>query len=224
MNKMYYKRIISDLGSERLEPYGRDGAYETLILARYLWNIVLCESLYPSIHLAEIALRNSIHNQLVEFAQRLDWYESLKYLPEWQLEQISSAKIQIIKNGKAITPGRMVAELRFGFWTGFFNKVHAKSGLGHRLAASVFPHAPRFEKDMRKIDYRWTRIRELRNKVFHHERIIHWNDLDIQYNALMESIRWISPELSEINMRLNNFTNIRKNGVDPWIKLLSESK
>ena len=126
------------------------------------------------------------------------------------------------KKRKVVTPGRMVAELRFGFWTGFFNKIHAKNGLGHKLAATVFPHAPRVERDMRKIDYRWTRIRELRNRVFHHERIIHWNDLDFQYMMLLESTNWISPDLCLINGKINRFKDIRQGGVDPWVKLLSE--
>ncbi|NDH69077.1 MAG: hypothetical protein EBY22_14480 [Gammaproteobacteria bacterium] len=222
MNKIIYKKLIYDLSRERLEPYGRDGASDSLIMARYLWNIATCESLYSSIHLAEISLRNSIHKQLIEFTQKPDWYESTNLVSEWQWEEINYAKLQIIKKRKVVTPGGMIAELRFGFWTGFFNKFHAKSGIGHKLAASVFPYAPRIEKDMRKIDYRWTRIRELRNRVFHHERIIHWNDLDLQYMILLESINWISPDLCLINGKINRFNEIRQSGVGPWIKLLSE--
>lgn len=222
MNRIFCEKIIYDLSRERLEPYGRDGASDSLIMARYLWNIATCESLYSSIHLAEVSLRNSIHKQLTEFTQRPDWYESLNLISGWQLEEITYAKINITRKRKVVTPGRMVAELRFGFWTGFFNKVHAKSGLGHKLAAAVFPYAPRVERDMRKIDYRWTRIRELRNRVFHHERIIHWNDLDLQFETLLESINWISPDLYLINRRINHFKDIRQSGVGPWVKLISE--
>jgi len=37
--------------------------------------------------------------------------------------------------------------------------------------------------------------RELRNRVFHHERIIHWADLDSRHAAIMETLGWISSEL-----------------------------
>ena len=47
---------------------------------------------------------------------------------------------------KSVTPGRMVAGLQFGFWTGFFNKSHGRTGLGHALASRAFPHAPRWKE------------------------------------------------------------------------------
>jgi len=71
----------------------------------------------------------------------------------------------------------MVAELHFGFWTGFFNKLHAQTGVGYFLTKNVFSCAPKTERDMSRLDTRWNRIRNLRNRVFHHERIIHWKDL-----------------------------------------------
>ena len=112
----------------------------------------------------------------------------------------------------------MVAELHFGFWTGFFNKCHARTGLGHALASQAFPHAPRSERDLRKLDARWKRIRDLRNRVFHHVRIIHWADLDGQHTAILAVLRWSSPELQEIVLALDRFTPIRKQGLDPWLE------
>lgn len=45
---------------------------------------------------------------------------------------------------------------------------------------------------MKTLDQRWKRIRDLRNRVFHHERILHWNDLDQQHAEILEAIYWIS--------------------------------
>ncbi|MEI7910066.1 MAG: hypothetical protein WCK77_10555 [Verrucomicrobiota bacterium] len=39
------------------------------------------------------------------------------------------------------------------------------------------------------MDQRWKRIRDLRNRVFHHERIIHWTDLPSQHAAIKANLR-----------------------------------
>src|SRR5689334_21061592 len=50
-------RLVS---AERIGSYRRGGADDEEALARYLWNIALCEALYPSLHFLEIALRNAV--------------------------------------------------------------------------------------------------------------------------------------------------------------------
>ena len=42
-------------------------------------------------------------------------------------------------------------------------------------------------------------LRDLRNRVFHHEHILHWGDLDQRHQAISEIIEWMSPELPELN-------------------------
>ncbi len=215
------EKIQQALTEDRLRPYGQDGADTRLVLARYLWNIAICESLYTPLHLAEVSLRNSINANLAEQFSRSDWYEDIHLLTSWQTEQLTLAKQQIRKNEKSITTEEIVSELSLGFWTGFFNKTHVRSGLGHSLAARVFPYAPRNEKDLRKIDYRWKRIRDLRNRIFHHERIIHWKDLDLQHEAIIEAISWISPEVHLMSVRLDRFKATRNQGVGPWVEVVN---
>jgi hypothetical protein len=170
--------------------------------------------------MAEIALRNSLHHFLSARLHGSAWYDVVSGLPSWQQEQLGDARQKLLAAGKSVTPGRMVAELHFGFWTGFFNKCHARTGLGHALASRAFPHAPRSERDLRKLDARWKRIRELRNRVFHHERIIHWADLESQHAALLEVIGWASPELAQLAVALDRFTAIRRQGLNPWLERL----
>lgn len=217
MNGPFFQQVEAILATERLDAYRQDGVPPVTTLARYLWNMALCESLYSPLQMAEIALRNSLHRSLVAHFQRPDWYDVITGLPQWQQDQLAVARNQLLKGNKPLTPGRMVAELHFGFWTGFFNKSQARTGLGHALAASAFPHAPRTERDLRKLDARWKRIRDLRNRVFHHERIIHWIDLDGQHAAVLEVIGWASPELRQMGVALDRFTSIRQQGLNPWL-------
>jgi hypothetical protein len=179
--------------------------------------MALCESLYSPLQMAEIALRNSLHHFLTARFNTPTWYDVIPCLPAWQQAQLAEARLKLLAGGKNITPGRMVAELHFGFWTGFFNKCQARTGLGHALAGQVFAHAPRSERDLRKLNARWKRIRDLRNRVFHHERIIHWTDLEAQHTAILDVIRWASPELRDIATALDRFTPIRQQGLNPWL-------
>ena len=220
MNPTFFQQVESVLAPERLDAYRQDGAAPAITLARYLWNMALCEALYSPLQIAEIALRNTLHGCLSARFGGAAWYDVIPSLPAWQQRQLSEARQKLAVEGKPVTPGRMVAELHFGFWTGFFNKSHANTGLGHALARLAFAHAPRPERDLKKLDARWKRIRDLRNRIFHHERLIHWKDLNAQHSNILQAIAWISPELHEIAHTLDRFTAIHQAGLTPWLDRL----
>jgi hypothetical protein len=220
MNAEFFEQLAVALATERLDAYRQDGADAITALARYLLNMSLCESLYSPLQFAEIALRNATHAHLAGLYSCDEWYDAIptgKLLP-WQSKQIIKAKDHLHRSGKPETPGGIVAELHFGFWTGFFNRPHARTGLGFSVASNVFSSAPPNERAFTKLDSRWTKIRTLRNRVFHHERILHWKNLDDQHQALLEVTGWISPELKELAEALDRYTEIRHNGLTPWIE------
>jgi len=218
MNHTFFEGLQDILAAERLNAYSYPGAAPVDILGRYLWNMAICESLYSPLQMAEVALRNALHSSLTEYYQTERWFEhAIDKLPEWQQIQIKEGAEKLLIHGASFTPGQLVAELHFGFWTGFFNKSHARTGLGYSLARKVFPHAPKAERDLLKLIARWKKIRDLRNRVFHHERILHWKDLDRQHYAILEVIGWISPELHELSVALDRYTQIRSQGLNPWV-------
>ncbi len=186
-------------------------------------NMALSEALYPALQFAEITLRNGIHTALSARFNTTEWYDLGTYITGWQADQIRDARESITTAGKAITPDRIVAELNFGFWTAFFNRYHARTGLGHHLASRVFCHAPESARDLAKLDLRWKKIRDLRNRIFHHERIIHWKDLDDQHARMLEIIGWISPDLREMAHLLDRYCRIRSEGLRPWIDRISQN-
>lgn len=216
MNNEFFSRVELGLAAERLNAYRQDGAPPLLTLSRYLWNMAVCESLYSPLQMVEVALRNTTHSCLTKTFSANDWYTTSGLMLPWQEELVDGAEKKLSKNGSAVASSRIVAELYFGFWTGFFNKAHAQTGVGHLLAQQVFKYAPKTERDMRQLDSRWNRIRNLRNRVFHHERIIHWKDLSAQHAVLLETLGWISPELKEMAGVLDRFTMIHSAGIEPW--------
>lgn len=220
MNLKFFDNLQIALASERLDAYRRDGVAPLTTLARYLWNMALCESLYSPLQMAEIALRNALHRGLVARFGSEAWFDDLacwNFLSDTQRSQIDGAKKTLEREEKPITAGRVVAELTFGFWTAFFNKKFAQNSIVIQLASDAFHAAPKPERDLRKLNKRWVRIRELRNRVFHHERIIHWNDLNQQHEQMLETIHWLSPDLAEMAVVLDRFSEIRQQGLDPWI-------
>ena len=64
MNPGFFDQIQAVLAVERLEAYRLDQAEPQIALARYLWNMALCESLYSPLQMAEIALRNALQRSL----------------------------------------------------------------------------------------------------------------------------------------------------------------
>jgi hypothetical protein len=222
MNNQFFSQVEEVLATERLDGFRQDKAAPLITLARYLWNMALCESLYSPLQMAEIALRNKVHAHMSDRFSADDWYTTAGALLPWQGQMVDEAERKLKDNGNTVAPGRMVAELHFGFWTGFFNKLHAQTGVGYFVTKNVFTYAPKTERDMSRLDTRWNRIRTLRNRVFHHERIIHWKDLADQHADIIETIGWISPELREMAAALDRFTTIHSAGIDPWKKKIQQ--
>jgi len=218
MNPAFFQQIEGILHTERIDAYRQDGADHGVTLSRYVLNMALSEALYPALQFAEIALRNAAHRELSARCATDAWYDSpLARLSPWQQHRVTEAKDALRKHRKPQTPGRIVAELNFGFWTGFFNNTHARTGIGAYLSKNAFPHAPAAEQYQAKLDKRWLQIRDLRNRVFHHERILHWKDLDQRHQSILEIIAWMSPELHDLVRAIDRFEEIRKDGLNPWL-------
>lgn len=224
MQESFFTALRQTLSQERLEVYGSDGAASATVAARYLLNMALCESLYSPLQLCEVALRNSIHRELTSFAGTESWYDSTKLrLTPWAVEEVERVKAKIGRLKKPIIPGRVIAELQFGFWTSIFESHYEEIArfLPHGIKG-VFRNMPKQLHNRHRIKRRLEQIRNLRNRVFHHERIIHWKDLEQQHEGILEVIAWISPELFEMAKTLDRFLVVRKAGIKPWKnKLLS---
>jgi hypothetical protein len=223
MNSQFFEKIQPALAAERLDAYRQDQAEPLVALARYLWNMALCESLYSPLQMVEIALRNALQHSLESHFRSPHWYDVAscwQWFTATQQNQINEAKQSLGRQGKPLAPGRIVAELTFGFWTAFFNKRSAQNRDIVRLTSRVFHSAPKSQRDIRSLNRRLTLLRELRNRVFHHERIIHWVDLDHRHAAMRETIGWISAELQELAAVLDRFPTIRNAGTAPWVEKL----
>jgi hypothetical protein len=117
-----------------------------------------------------------------------EWWDLLP-LHDAEMNDIAEAKKQIRSRIKEVRPGRIVAELSFGFWVKLFSNSYEKQlwvpHLSRRFPAKLARRA---------LHDRLTNLKELRNRIAHHETLIKRN-IDQDYQDLLETIGWISISL-----------------------------
>lgn len=201
------------LSSPRLEAY-RLSPSDTprVLIGRYRWNVALCMSLYAPLEYLEVAFRNSLHEALTAFKRTPTWYDlSPAWLSSREQGAIAAAKTELGNHGKPLEPGRLVAELSFGFWTSLLSRSYEQV-IWPPLLKPVFPNMPRQERTRHRVADRMHQVRKLRNRVFHHEPIWRWSNLPQRYAELEETIGWFEPELSHILPDAHTFNEVHARG------------
>ena len=55
------QRLCEAISEPRIKPYRHQASgSDSLTCGTYVWNIAMCESLYPSLNCLEVVLRNSV--------------------------------------------------------------------------------------------------------------------------------------------------------------------
>ena len=152
----------------------------------------------------------------------LSWLDAKpSVLDEREQQSIADAKKKLRRENARrrfddleLTPGRLVAELSFGFWTALFDARYDANGsaphqLWPSLAADIFPGMPRTLRTRSNMSRYLNQIRDLRNRISHHEPI--WDTgpdgltLRRRYDDLMTFLRWIDAPCWELAKRLDRF-------------------
>ena len=216
------RAIRATVSDVRFEGYRR-APTETVadLLPRYVWNMALSEALYPTLQALEIALRNRINEAAaVEFDDPW-WLERTPLMNPRELASVTTVKAELTRRGKPVEVGRVVAELTFGFWTSLFDRRYERV-LWPKLLRSAFPWMPRRQRTRQELSRRFTAIRHLRNRVFHHEPIWHWRDLAQQHTGLVDVLGWMNPEFRDLTVLLDRFPMVYGEGVDGYERRLEE--
>ncbi|MDQ1830087.1 hypothetical protein [Massilia scottii] len=111
-----------------------------------------------------------------------------------QTSEVTGAKDKLHRRGEIGTPDKIVAELAFGFWRSLFNGVYTT--VVWKDLRLVFPRCPKALRKRQAVSSALNQMRDLRNRVFHHEPLI-WltPDLPDWHAKGMEVIGWIDPQL-----------------------------
>jgi hypothetical protein len=223
MQTQFASQLLQALSTERLAAYrGRlpASASDREVFGRYAWNITLSESLYPSLQILEIALRNTIHHAASNEFGQVDWFDMTGILRhKHELDAVSKAKLTLAQQNKPLDANRIVAEVSFGFWTSLLDRRYEQT-LWPRLLKPAFPHMPRKQRTRDNLSKRFQKVRQLRNRVFHHEPIWHWRDLAQQHHDILEALSWIEPAAHDLVQVLDRFPQIHVQGAAPLTQAL----
>lgn len=237
MQARFFSRLATWLSQDRLDAYARripQPSTELDVLAHYYWNTALCQALYPTIQSVEIAVRNSLHRALSDAYGTERWFSDPNgpALLSGQHDRVRAALRDLEKRDRRRLktshppppiPGRVIAELSFGFWVSLFNdefdpSVHSL-WRGDLLIKS-FPNIPHDEpagkrkrhiyRTRRALSVPLNRVLRLRNRISHHEPIWYWKappvqNLGQQHDEVLELLGWIDPILEETAILLDEF-------------------
>lgn len=177
----------------RIEPYltvclGDQSAAVRL----YSWNIQVSAAFQAPLGCLEVAYRNALHYRLSTLFGRGDWWLA----PDIRLHHtaqrmVADAIDELQRRRRRPTPGRVVAELPFGFWVSLLG-----SGTDYetRLWRPALRHAfPSYRGRRAPLHREFDGVRRLRNRIAHHEPI-HRRDLVADHERIVRLLGYISPE------------------------------
>jgi hypothetical protein len=184
------------LSVDRLAPYRVAVPARDLqaALRLYEWNSAVAAAFFQDLGHLEVLLRNALNDELVAWHTRAGraghWYDDpAGVLDGRRHEDLAAARDRLRREGKTETPGRIVAELNFGFWR-FLLAHRYQTVLWAPALRLAFPHL-----QPRRLDLVYDpvqRLNKLRNRIAHHEPI-HPLDLHALHGDLLRIVGYIDP-------------------------------
>lgn len=132
----------------------------------YVWNGQAAASFYEAMHLLEVALRNTLNEALSEHWSATWYKDPSVLLTPGSRNKVTEAIQRATAGGVPETPGRVVAELTFGFWWSLLADNYNRS-LWQPCLRAAFPTSVRRGRLHSSLD----EMRRLRNRCAHHEPI-----------------------------------------------------
>ncbi len=233
MSQYNLDEIIQCISEPRLRSYQRTrGVPPAVLLDYYVLTIKQNQKLYPAFHILEIILRNKIHSVIAEIFKTKEWlleyyfhknliinksFLDLRKESKEDIErQINSSYKEATKKmsekNRPIIEGDLIAGLTFGFWTTLlgrpFSNVLGDKGLFIKVF-SEFKFAKIGTKEFTlgeaEVRYKINEIRKERNRIFHHEKIHHFERIEL---LIWETISLISKDSYIYFNKIFNENNI----------------
>ena len=163
-------------------------------LQLYTRNAQFSEALYIPPQTLELALRNRVHwvmtNQFGE-----DWLlTDGNYLRILEKQKIQRALDDLNRNHKVLAPGHVVSALSFGFWTALLGREYEE--LWRKTLHQIARKPNKRNLPRKSLSGPLRNIRELRNRIAHHEPILYYN-LPRHHADIRQIISWLSPEAEQ---------------------------
>jgi len=203
---MDHKELGELFSRERIQAYIVPGQSPAMTIDRYQWNIRLSAAMLPCLHYMEIILRNRV-DAAIESIFGNGWLMSPPQelqLSRQTLDNIADAKRRI----RRAHHGDIVAQMSFGFWSAFFNRRYDEL-LWQRKGTIqlVFPNLARQFRNRRQIEAWLSEIKEIRNRIAHHEPI--WNrPLEQSHKLVLHFVESMSRPARELLADVDTWQNV----------------
>lgn len=143
-------------------------------LALYRWNVELSGALYWNLATSEVVVRNAVDDAL-SAVHGPDWPWSRAF--NFSLNRKGKEALGLaISRSASHSTGKVMAELTLGFWEKMFRASFDGAIWNHHLHR-VFPNLrePNVQTARAEIASHLDSIRMLRNRIAHHEPLLHMN-------------------------------------------------
>ena len=84
----------------------------------------------------------------------------------------------------------------------------------------MFHDCPTEQKSSTAVQKNLAEIRFLRNRIAHHERISHWNDLKQKHDLILDFISWMSQDMHKIAVSNDTFEGVYGSGIAPFVEFV----
>lgn len=188
--------LESRLSAERLGPYRTAcGGDLQSALRLYEWNRDMATAFGSTLGDLEVLLRNAMHTELTSWStvqhNEPQWYlDPGRLLTPEATDEVTKARKRATRDGRAETPGRVVAELTLGFWRYLLASRYERT-LWMPCIRHAFPGLQ--GRGMRRdVNDAVRDLHLLRNRIAHHEPI-HDRPLAARHTTAMDVAEWICP-------------------------------
>jgi hypothetical protein len=173
----------------------------------YVWNGRLAASILRDLGDLEVLIRNRFNRAVADHRPGPHWLldpqspirvEKLRRSRSGELRDANRTTRDKVEQaireagGPNATPGKVIAELMFGFWLAMTRRA-----LETEMWTPYFSRAflrPRPER--RAVEARMQKLNELRNRVAHHEHLLR-TDVAQHHASLLELAGWLSPAVRD---------------------------
>jgi hypothetical protein len=197
--RINHRKASQSLSLARLSSYQRPGTTPAATLQEYAKNVRLSEAFYPVLQQLEVVLRNRFEIVL-RHKYGPDWFKHsdlLYLLSRHARNEVFKSVEKLAKNKNPITSSAVVAELMFGFWTVLLNREY-ELDLWRPYDITLFPSALASDRKIHVIRNDFTRLRQLRNRIAHHEPISgNQTELWDRYETAVKLLEWMSPDVAQ---------------------------
>jgi hypothetical protein len=189
------EQLVAAISPERLQPFLDACRGDVVVALRlYAWDGEAARALHSPLRDLEVSLRNRLHRQLSGKFQQADWWNLTRARPnDYGMGEVRRAEDDLAERGRRFGPSDVVAKLPFGFWVALLSR----GGSGNYEMKYWYPSLRHcFRGHGRDALYqRFNRMRTLRNRIAHHERIEH-RHLEQDFRTAVDLIRLVAPELA----------------------------